>query len=96
MAPYLKARPFYLSGYFILVLNSLFFGAVSITNVFSSEDGVGAILQVQEEARRELECVICMEVPRPGAQVPISATSYETYQKARPRYRYEKFCFLMV
>ncbi len=35
--------------------------------LISSEDSVGAILQVQEEARRELECVICLEVPRPGA-----------------------------
>jgi hypothetical protein len=28
-----------------------------------------AMLQVQEKARRELECIICLEVPRREAQV---------------------------
>ncbi len=28
-----------------------------------------AVLQVQEKARRELECVICLEVPQREAQV---------------------------
>jgi hypothetical protein len=35
----------------------------------SRQDEVNALLQVQEQARRELECVICLEVPKKETHV---------------------------
>jgi hypothetical protein len=34
-----------------------------------NQEEMNALLQVQEKARRELECIICLEVPRKDTEV---------------------------